>query len=54
MKEIFDAVSQLGFPIVISLFLLIRLEGKMEKLNERIETLSDSINKLITIIDRKK
>lgn len=54
MKEIFEAVSQLGFPIVISLFLLIRVEAKMEKLNDRIEALSDNIAKLITIIDHQK
>jgi len=54
MKEIFEAVSQLGFPIVISLFLLVRIESKMEKLNEKIEKLTEGINKLIVIIDRKK
>lgn len=54
MKEIFEAVSQLGFPIVISLFLLVRMESKMEKLNEKIESLSDNISKLVIIMERKK
>lgn len=31
MKELFDAISQVGFPIVVSILLLVRLESQMEK-----------------------
>lgn len=53
MKEVFDAVSQVGFPIVISILLLVRIESKMEKLGEHINTLNDAILKLTTIIDER-
>lgn len=31
MKELFDAISQVGFPIVVSILLLVRLESQMER-----------------------
>lgn len=53
MKELFDAVSQVGFPIVVALLLLVRVESKMEKLGEKIDVLNDSIGKLTTIINER-
>ena len=43
-STIFQSIANLGFPIAITLYLLIRMESK-------IETLSNSINKLTLTIE---
>ena len=53
MKEIFDGIAQIGFPIVVSILLLVRVESKMELLGKRINELNDTIVKLSTIIDER-
>lgn len=42
--DVVTLVGNLGFPIAITLYVLVRLESKMEKLNE-------SINKLANVIE---
>ena len=44
MQEIVDLISNMGFPIAISLYLLIRIEGKLESLTISINSLSQTIN----------
>ncbi len=44
-STIFQSIANLGFPIAITLYLLIRMESK-------IETLSNSINKLTLTIEK--
>ncbi|HEY5562147.1 MAG TPA: YvrJ family protein [Clostridiaceae bacterium] len=46
MDELIKIVSNLGFPIAVSLYLLIRFEAK-------IELLSSSINNLTNVISGK-
>jgi len=46
MDELITAASQIGFPILISLFLLVRFEKKLEELKYSIDKLSDKIEKL--------
>ncbi|NLL30674.1 MAG: YvrJ family protein [Clostridiales bacterium] len=46
MEEIVQLISNLGFPIAISLYLLIRIEGKLESLTISINNLSQSINSI--------
>jgi len=53
MGEIIQAISQVGFPIVVSVLLLVRVESRMEKLGNKIENLNDSIIKLSTILDER-
>lgn len=36
-------IANLGFPIAISVFLLVRIESRMEKLTESINALSSTI-----------
>ncbi len=48
MNDIFGQVANLGFPIVISIYLLIRLEGKVESLTIGINELAKSID-LLTV-----
>ena len=46
MQDIFSNIANLGFPIVISIYLLVRIEGKLNELTNSIIELSNSIAKL--------
>lgn len=50
MDDIIKLIANLGFPIAVSVYLLVRIEGKLEKLTESINDLS----KAITSIDGKQ
>lgn len=39
-------ISQVGFPIAVSIYLLVRIEGKLEWLTEAIHDLSQSITNM--------
>ena len=39
-------VSNLGFPAIVTMYLLIRIEGKLENLSVSISSLSTNINEL--------
>jgi hypothetical protein len=43
MEEMYSSIANLGFPIVISIYLLVRIEGKLNQLTESIIELSKSI-----------
>ena len=43
MEELLDAISNVGFPIAVAVYILIRIEPRLNKL-------ADAINKLIPII----
>ena len=43
MEEMLSSVANLGFPIVISIYLLVRIEGKLNQLTESIVELSNAI-----------
>ncbi|MDI3534677.1 MAG: hypothetical protein PWQ82_1042 [Thermosediminibacterales bacterium] len=43
MSEIFTSVANLGFPIVVSIYLLVRVENKLEGLTESINELAQVI-----------
>ena len=45
MQEFGDLISSLGFPIVVAMFVLFRMNGKFDRLRE-------SIDKLIERMDR--
>ena len=49
MEDIISQIANFGFPIVLSVYLLVRVEGKLEKLTESINELS----KTIASMDRK-
>jgi hypothetical protein len=46
MEDLLKAVGNVGFPIVVAAYLLIRIESKMD-------SLSSSINQLSTILSIK-
>lgn len=43
MEDIVAVIANLGFPIAISVFLLVRIENRMEKLTESINALANTI-----------
>lgn len=43
MEAIYSSIANLGFPIVISIYLLVRIEGKLNELTESISELSKAI-----------
>ncbi|HHV38344.1 MAG TPA: YvrJ family protein [Tepidimicrobium sp.] len=40
MEDIYTHIANLGFPIVLSIYLLVRIEGKLNQLTESINELS--------------
>ncbi|SHI61608.1 YvrJ protein family protein [Geosporobacter subterraneus DSM 17957] len=46
MEEIYSHVANLGFPIAVSVYLLVRIEGKLENLSSSIHELSKVIASL--------
>lgn len=45
--EFVGMIANLGFPIAISIYLLVRLENKMENLAERIKELGEAIRRML-------
>ena len=45
MEELLVQIGNVGFPIVLSMYLLVRLEGKMEELTKSIGKLTDVLEK---------
>lgn len=43
MEDIYTGIANLGFPIVISIYLLVRIEGKLNQLSDSIIELSKVI-----------
>jgi len=46
MEELLANISNIGFPIAISCYLLVRFERKLEELKEVIGELSNAVEKL--------
>lgn len=46
MEELFSNIANLGFPIVLSIYLLVRIETKLDQLTESINNLSKNILKV--------
>ncbi|MGI6343528.1 MAG: YvrJ family protein [Bacillota bacterium] len=44
MEELLPQIANFGFPIVLSMYLLIRIEGKLETLTAAIHELSKAIS----------
>ncbi|NLI56538.1 YvrJ family protein [bacterium] len=54
MDKLIQYISQLGFPIVVASFLLIRTNGKLDKLKDAIQDLKNSIDLLKEELIRKR
>jgi len=46
MDVLFQSILEQGFPVVISVYLLVRLEGKLDQLEATISDLKMEISKL--------
>ena len=46
MADLQSIIANLGFPIAISLYLSVRIEGKLQALTDSISELSHNINKM--------
>lgn len=44
MDHLTTSIANLGFPIVVSIYLLVRIEGKLNDLTESISELSKAIS----------
>ncbi|MEG0086409.1 MAG: YvrJ family protein [Niameybacter sp.] len=45
MEELLSQIGNFGFPIILSMYLLIRIEDKMEKLSVSIAHLSNVLER---------
>ena len=45
MEKILEAVANVGFPIAIAMYLLVRIEVKFDRLSISIEKLTNVLNK---------
>ncbi len=45
--DLVGMIANLGFPIAISIYLLVRLENRMETLADRIKELGDAIKQMM-------
>ena len=54
MEEIFKAITNFGFPVVISIYLLVRFEGKIHKLEQAVKGENGLIVKINDLIDEVK
>ncbi|WP_270943269.1 YvrJ family protein [Romboutsia lituseburensis] len=44
--DLMQLVANLGFPAIVTMYLLVRIEGKLEGLSTSINSLSSNINEL--------
>ncbi len=51
MKEFFDIVSNLGFPIGISCYLLFRFEKKLDALEDAVQEMNNKVEENTKIIE---
>jgi hypothetical protein len=45
-SDLLTMIGNVGFPIAVSVYLLVRIEGKLEVLSTSINNLSNVINRL--------
>jgi hypothetical protein len=46
VEQVLGMIANLGFPIVISVYLLVRIENRMENLTESIQSLTRAISEM--------
>lgn len=46
MDDLMNIISNIGFPMAISIYLLVRIEGKLENLTLSINELSQAIKSM--------
>ena len=43
MEDLYAQIANLGFPIAVSIYLLVRIEGKLDRLTQSINELAKAI-----------
>lgn len=46
MEQLFGMIANMGFPIVVSVYLLVRIENRIENLAQSIQVLAQAINEM--------
>ena len=49
MEELVPLIANVGFPIAVSVYLLVRIEGKLESLTISIRELSAAIGRMAKV-----
>jgi hypothetical protein len=47
LEELAPLIANVGFPIAVSVYLLVRIEGKIESLTMSIRELAEAIGRII-------
>ncbi|HHY92748.1 MAG TPA: YvrJ family protein [Firmicutes bacterium] len=45
-QTVFNQIANLGFPVVVSIYLLVRMEAKLDELTKSIAELAQTISSL--------
>ena len=53
VENLFSAIGTLGFPCVITLYMLIRLDASLKEMSASINNLTISVNKLLVIKEKE-
>ncbi len=53
MEELLKAIANWGFPIVVSVYLLVRIEAKLDSLEQAIKDLSLTLAKINGSLGKK-
>lgn len=43
MEEVYNTVANLGFPVAVCMYLLVRIEGKLDSLTKSINELTSAV-----------
>ncbi len=46
MEQLFGMIANMGFPIVVSVYLLVRIENRIENLAQSIQVLAQAISEM--------
>ena len=52
-ETLFSAIGTLGFPCVISIYMLVRLDASLKEMSASINNLTISVNKLLVIKEKE-
>jgi hypothetical protein len=45
MEALYSFIAEVGFPIAVTFYLLLRIEGKLNQLNQSIQELPEKMNR---------
>lgn len=53
METLFSAIGTLGFPCVIAIYMLVRLDASLKEMSASINNLAINVNKLLVIKEKE-